>query len=164
MTKAFPYHEDCYTWPRVGVVVDDGVTELNVHCLCHPGRKQFYCVGFIGVDREEQIGQVAELARSMGAEVKIIKGIGFTDEIINGLMAAMEEPDPQVYPGQTVSVVPVDWPNKTQRRVLRKLHEATTPGDSFHETRLAKRLHMPVEEVRRDLQVLANIGLVEEER
>ena len=39
MTKAFPYHEDCYTWPRVGVVVDDGVTELNVHCLCHPGRK-----------------------------------------------------------------------------------------------------------------------------
>ncbi len=58
--------------------------------------------------------------------------------------------------------LPVDWPNKAQRRVLRKLYDATTPGEDFHEERLAKRLHMPVEEVRSHLQVLADIGLVEE--
>ena len=54
-----------------------------------------FTAGFIGVDREEQIGQVANLAETMGAEVKIIKGVGFTDEIIGGLMAAMVEPEPR---------------------------------------------------------------------
>jgi hypothetical protein len=61
-----------------------------------------------------------------------------------------------------VCCLPVDWPNKAQRRVLRKLYDATIPGEDFHEERLAKRLHMPVEEVRSHLQVLADIGLVEE--
>jgi DNA-binding IclR family transcriptional regulator len=57
----------------------------------------------------------------------------------------------------------MNWPNKTQRRVLRELAEVTRPGgDSFPEERLAKRLDMPVEEVRRHLQVLADIGMVEE--
>ena len=56
----------------------------------------------------------------------------------------------------------MDWPNKIQRRVLRKLFDSTTPGEDFHEEKLAKRLHMPVEEVRHHLRVLAGIGLVEE--
>jgi hypothetical protein len=170
MTQAFPYHEDCYTWPRIGVFTRNTATddlqaaELNVHCLCHVGRRQFYCVGFIGVDRKEQIGQVAKLAETMGAEVKVIKGIGFTDEIINGLMAAMVEPEPDECPGQLCCCLPVDWPNKIQRRVLRKAMDMTTRGGEFHEEKLAKRLHMPVEEVRRHLEVLADIGLMEEAR
>jgi DNA-binding GntR family transcriptional regulator len=65
-------------------------------------------------------------------------------------------------PGQMVGLVQVDWPNKIQRRILRKLYDATTPGEPFHEKRLAKRLHMPVQEVRHHLQVLAEIGLVDE--
>ena len=54
------------------------------------------------------------------------------------------------------------WPNKIQRRVLRKLHDSVTPGEDFHEAKLAKRLHMPVDEVRHHLRVLADIGLVKE--
>ncbi|MGO9157965.1 helix-turn-helix domain-containing protein [Mycobacterium sp.] len=59
----------------------------------------------------------------------------------------------------------MNWPNKTQRRVLRELAEVTTAdsGD-FPEERLAKRLDMPVEEVRRHLQALADLGMVEEAR
>ena len=57
----------------------------------------------------------------------------------------------------------MNWPNKTQRRVLRELAEATAAdGGPFHEERLAKRLGMPVEEVRRHLRALADLGLVQE--
>jgi hypothetical protein len=43
----------------------------------------------------------------------------------------------------------INWPNKTQRRVLRELAEVTiADGGYFHE----ERLDMPVEEVRRHLQ------------
>jgi DNA-binding IclR family transcriptional regulator len=57
----------------------------------------------------------------------------------------------------------MNWPNKAQRRVLRELAEVTRPGGSFfHEERLAKRLDMPVEEVRRHLQALADLGMVQE--
>jgi DNA-binding IclR family transcriptional regulator len=57
----------------------------------------------------------------------------------------------------------INWPNKTQRRVLRELAEVTiADGGYFHEERLAKRLDMPVEEVRRHLQALADLGMVEE--
>jgi DNA-binding IclR family transcriptional regulator len=57
----------------------------------------------------------------------------------------------------------MNWPNKTQRRVLRELAEVTAAdGGSFPEERLAKRLDMPVEEVRRHLQALADLGMVEE--
>ena len=167
MTQAFPFCEDCYKWPRVGVFTTNKSTdelqaaELNVHCIYHPTQKRFSLVGFIGVDREEQIGQVANLAETMGGEVKVIEGIGFTDEIINGLMAAMVEPEPDECPGQLCCCLPVDWPNKIQRRVLRKLYDSVTPGEGFHEAKLAKRLHMPVEEVRRHLQALADLGLVE---
>ena len=59
----------------------------------------------------------------------------------------------------------MNWPNKTQRRVLRELAEVTiSDGSSFSEERLAKRLDMPVEEVRRHLQALADLGMVEEAR
>ena len=57
----------------------------------------------------------------------------------------------------------MNWPNKTQRRVLRELAEVTIhDGSSYPEDRLAKRLDMPVEEVRRHLQALADLGMVEE--
>jgi hypothetical protein len=142
------------------VFTEDHAAELNVHCLYHPTQRRFSLVGFIGVDREEQIGQVANLAETVGAEVKVIQGLGFTDEIIGRLMAAMEATDD--YPGGSFCCVPVDWPNKIQRRILRKLYEATTPGEDFHEKKLAKRLHVPVDEVRHHLRVLADIGLVKE--
>jgi len=77
MTTAFPFHDDCYRWPRVAVFTDDGGAELNVHCLYHPTQKRFSLVGFIGVDREEQIGQVINLAEMVGAEVKLINGVRF---------------------------------------------------------------------------------------
>ncbi len=169
MTAAFPYHEECYTWPRVGVVTTNKSTdelqaaELNVHCMYHPTQKRFSLVGFIGVDREEQIGQVIALAETVGAEVKVIRGAGFTDEVINRLMATMEELEPDEHPGELVSCVPVDWPNKPQRRILRELAKMTTPnGSPFHEDKLARRMHVPVEEVSHHLKVLADIGLVEE--
>ena len=58
-----------------------------------------------------------------------------------------------------------NWPNKTQRRVLQELAEVTThDGSFFHEHRLAKRLNMPVEELRRHLKALADLGMVEEAR
>ena len=52
MTKAFPFHEDCYTWPRVAVYDEGGATELHVHCL-RDARQQFSLVGFIGMDHAE---------------------------------------------------------------------------------------------------------------
>ena len=58
----------------------------------------------------------------------------------------------------------MNWPNKTRRRVLCELYDAITPREAFHEEKLAKRLHMPVEEVRQHLRVLADIGLVQEGR
>lgn len=57
----------------------------------------------------------------------------------------------------------MNWPNKAQRRVLRELDEVTIhDGSSFDEDRLAKRLDMPMEEVRRHLQALADLGMVEQ--
>jgi hypothetical protein len=74
----------------------------------------------------------------------------------------MIESEPEEHPGQMVSLVRTNWPTTIQRRVLNKLYEATTPGDLFHERKLAKRLHMPVEEVHHHLRVLVDLGLVEE--
>ena len=129
MTQAFPYHDNCYTWPQVAVITEDMTAAvLNVHCLYHPTQRRFSLVGFIGVDREEQIGHVINLAEEVGAEVKIINGIGFTDEIINRLMATMETTDD--YPGGSFCCVPVDWPNKLQRRILRQLAKMTNPNGS----------------------------------
>jgi DNA-binding IclR family transcriptional regulator len=59
----------------------------------------------------------------------------------------------------------MNWPNKTQRRVLRELAEVTTADSGyFPEKRFAKRLDMPVEEVHRHLRALADLGMVEEAR
>jgi transcription initiation factor IIE alpha subunit len=159
MTPAFPYSKDSYTWPRVGVIYDDGgAAELNVHCLCDMDRRRFYCVGFVDVDREKQIDEVINLAEEVGAEVRMITRIGFTDEIINALMAKMKKADD----GGSCCCIPVDWPSKIQRRILRKLAELTAPGGApFSEERLALRLHLPLDEVRHHLEVLADIGLLE---
>ena len=77
--------------------------ELNVHCIYHPIRKQHY---FVGVDREEQIGQVINLAEEVGAVVKMIDGTGFTDEVIGILMARQETTSD--YPGGSFCCVPVE--------------------------------------------------------
>ena len=47
-------------------------------------------MGFIGVDRKRQIAHVVNLAEMTGTEVKMINGIGFTDEVIGILMAHQE--------------------------------------------------------------------------
>ena len=126
MTKAFPYHDDCYTWPQVAVVHDKfGAAVLNVHCLRDTKRRQFGLVGFIGCDRQVQIDHVAWLA-DIGAETIVIKGRGLNDQIVSGLMSQMVEPDPEERPSEWCTFIPVDWPNKTQRRVLRKLYDAVT--------------------------------------
>lgn len=165
MTNAFSYQDDCYSWPQVAVVHDKfGAAVLDVHCLRDNRRRQIGLVGFIGCDRQVQIDQVAWLADEIDAEVIVIQGHGLNDEILSGLMSRMEEPDPKGRPGEWCAFVLVDWPNKTQRRVLRKLYDAVTPGEDFDEEKLAKRLHMPAEEVRQHLRVLADIGLVQEER
>ena len=110
MTQAFPFHEDCYTWPRVGVFTEHGdelrAAELNVHCIYHPILNQHHFIGFVGVDRDEQIGQVIHLAEEVGAVVTIIHGTGFTDEVIATLMAHLATtPD---YPGGSFCCVPVE--------------------------------------------------------
>jgi transcription initiation factor IIE alpha subunit len=45
--------------------------------------------------------------------------------------------------------------------VLREAVDLGSRGD-FHEEALAKRMHAPVEEIRKHLQLLADIGLVSE--
>lgn len=165
MTRTFPFHEDCYKWPRVSVLAECAgepqAAVLNVHCLYHRTQRRFSLVGFIGVDPAEQIGQVINLADEVDAEVKVINGIGFTDEIIGRLMEAMVTTDD--YPGGSFCCVSVDWPNKLQRRILRELAKMTIPnGTFFNEEKLAKRMHVPVEAVRCHLKVLADIGLVED--
>lgn len=167
MTTAFPYHDDHYTWPHVAVIYGDDMKAeiLNVHCRRHMDERRFYLVGFIGCDRQVQIDHVAWLAEEIGAETIVFKGVGFTDYIINGLLTHMEEPEPAERPGELCTCIPVDWPNKIQRRVLRKLY------DSGHSRRRLPREQAGQaaahaggggEEVRQHLEVLADIGLVEE--
>ena len=50
----------------------------------------------------------------------------------------------------------INWPNKTQRRVLRELAAVTTADGGYFNERRAKRLDMPVEEVRSHLEALAD--------
>ena len=158
----FPFHSDCYTWPQAAVVTGDMESViLNVHCLRDTNRREFSLVGFIGMDREEQISQAIFLAKEIGAEVIMFKGVGFTDEIIAGLMANMHEPLPQECPGQKVGILRPDWPSRFQLRVLREAQDTSRHGD-FHETSLAYRMHAPVEEIRQHLELLADLGLMEE--
>jgi hypothetical protein len=83
-----PFERNSYRWPRVGVSDEDGVTELNVHRLRDSRTGQHKFVGFVGVDREEQIDQVLHLAHQVGAVVEPLDGSGFTDDLINILMMA----------------------------------------------------------------------------
>ena len=158
----FPFHHDCYTWPQVAVVTEDMESVvLNVHCLRDMNRREFFLVGFIGMDREEQISQVIFLAKEIGAEVIAFKGVGFDDQIIGGLMARLEEPLPHECPGQKVGILRPDWPTRFQLRVLREAQDMSRHGH-FHETSLAYRMHAPVEEIRQHLELLADFGLMEE--
>jgi hypothetical protein len=164
MSKAFPYADDCYAYPRVAVWSEDEAAELHVHCIRDTKRRRFTLVGFIGVDREEQIGQVEHLAERIGAEVIIFRGIGLDDQIVGRLMANMVTSDD--YPDQWVTLTSVNWPTQTQLRIMDELIKMSADdGNNFvHEERLARRLVISVEEVRHHLQVLADIGLAEEER
>ena len=166
--ETFPWHDDCYTWPRLAVLITPGgtddltATELDVHCVCNARKRQFWCVGFMGWDRQTQINTVIYFAEKIAhGTVQMFKGLPLTDDIVNALIERMTESEPEEHPGQMVSLVRTNWPTKTQRRVLQKLSESTTTGDLFDEGNLAERLHMPVEEVLQALEVLADLGLVE---
>ncbi|BCP12377.1 hypothetical protein MINTM020_44750 [Mycobacterium paraintracellulare] len=157
----FPFHADCYSWPQVAVASED--TEpviLNVHCLRDMNRKEFCLVGFIGMDREEQISNVIFLAKEIGAQVIAFKGVGFDDRTIGGLMSRMEEPLPRESPGQKVGLLRPDWPTRFQRRLLWEAMDMGRHG-AFHETSLAHRMHASVDEVRRHLDLLSDLGLME---
>lgn len=160
--NTFPFHPDCYTWPQVAVVTEDMESVvLNIHCLGHTNRREFVLVGFIGMDREEQISQVIFLAKEIGAEVISFKGVGIDDHIIGGLMAHLKEPLPHESPGQKVGIFRPDWPTRFQLRVLREAKDMSRHGD-FHETSLAYRMHAPFEEIRQHPELLADLGLIEE--
>jgi hypothetical protein len=142
----FPFHSGCYTWPQAAVVTEDMESViLNVHCLRNTNRREFALVGFVGIDREEQISQAIFLAEQIGAEVIMFKGVGLTDE---------------ERPGQKLSTLRPGWPTRLQLRVLREALDMSRHGD-FHETSLAYRLHSPVEEIRQHLALLADLGLME---
>ena len=121
-SRTFPFHSDCYQWPRVAVVTKDMESVvLNVHCLRDMNRKEFYLVGFIGMGREEQISQAIFLAKEIGAEVIAFKGVGFDDQIIGGLMAHMEEPLPDECPGQKVGILrPTGRPGSSSASCARR--------------------------------------------
>jgi hypothetical protein len=156
----FPFHPDCYTWREVAVVTKDWESViLNVHCLRDMNRREFSLLGFIGMDREEQISKTIFLAKEIDAEVIMFKGVGFTDEIIAGLMANMHEPLPHECPGQKIGLLRTDWPTRFQRRVLREAMDMSRHGD-FHETSLAHRMRAPVDEIRGHLQLLSDLGLM----
>ena len=159
----FPFHSDCYTWPRVAVYDEDGAIELHVHCICDVKRKEFSLMGFIGADREDQISQVIFMAKEIGGEVIMFKGVGFTDEMIGILMARMVEPLPDEFSGHKVSLLRTDWPTRFQRRILREAMDMCRHGD-FQETSLAYRMHASVEEIRKHLQLLTDLGLMTEEQ
>jgi hypothetical protein len=160
-SHTFPFHADCYSWPQVAVVTEDMESVvLNVHCLRDTNRKEFSLVGFIGVDREEQIGRAIFLAKEIGAEVIMFKGVGFDDQIIGGLMARMEEPLPEECPGEKVGLLNPGWPTRFQYRVMREAMDMSRHGD-FHEESLAFRMHAPVDEIRGHLQLLSDLGLME---
>src|SRR6188472_2970000 len=90
----FPFNPDHYRWPQVGVFYDDGATELHIHCIRNHNGSEFVLMGFIDLDREEQISQVIHLAQHIDAEVIMFKGVGFNDAIIGGLMSHMVELQP----------------------------------------------------------------------
>jgi hypothetical protein len=167
--ETFPWHDDCYTWPRLPVIIrPDGsddlrATELDVHLILNARERQFWCVGFVGCDRQTQINAVIYSAEKVAhGKVQMFQGLALTEDIVDALVARLTQPEPEDRPGEMVSLVRTNWPTKIQRRVLHKLYDATTPGDPFHEEKLAKRLHMPVDEVRHHLRVLADLGLVAE--
>jgi hypothetical protein len=138
-------------------------TELDVHLILNARERQFWCVGFIGTDRQTQIDAVIYFAENIAhGTVQMFKGLALTDDIISTLLERMTESEPQEHPGQKVSAVRTNWPTTIQRRVLKKLCDSTTLTSAFiNERKLAKRLHMPVDDVRHHLRVLADLGLAE---
>jgi hypothetical protein len=159
--ETFPFHPDCYTWPQVAVVTEEMESViLSIHCLHNVECQQFSLIGFIGTDREDQISQTIFLAQQASAEVIVIKGVGFNDEIISTLMATMKEPLPEECPGEKLAMLITDWPTRFQRHVLREAVDMSRHGD-FHEESLAYRMKAPVEEIRQHLELLADLGLME---
>jgi hypothetical protein len=165
--ETFPWHDDLYTWPQRFVSLTREGTDyltagqLDVHCVCAAPKRQFWCLGFMGCDRQSQINHVIYFAEQIHAKVQMFKGLALTDNIVGALVDRLIEPEPQENPGRMVSLVRTNWPTQPQRRVLKKLYESA--GDKFpNEEKLAKRLHMPVDEVHRHLEVLADLGLVAE--
>jgi hypothetical protein len=159
--RTFPFHPDCYDWPKPKLTLADGQEIiLHVHCIRDVARREFSLVGFLGQSREDQISQVIYVAQQMGAEVIAFKGIGFTDDMLDQLLANMVTPVPDEFPDHQISFMLTDWPTRFQYKVLREAEDMCRHGD-FHETSLAYRLHAPVEEIHHHLDVLADLGLME---
>jgi len=163
-SHTFPFHSDCYTWPRVAVYDEDGATELNIHCIRDNARRRFILLGFIGIDREEQISQVIHMAQNIDADAEVImfKGVGLDDEIINTLMDRMFDGTTWEggSPDEKLSLMHTDWPTRFQYKILREAMDMSRHGD-FHEESLAYRMRAPVDEIRGHLQQLSDLGLME---
>ncbi len=157
--ETFPFHPDCYTWPRLAVYDEDGTTELNVHCIRDNARSDFVLMGFIDVDREDQISSVIYMAQLFGpdADVIMFKGVGLTDEMLDKLVTC--KPDTPEFLDKQVSMMHVKWPTRFQRKILREAADMCRHGD-FHESSLAYRLHAPVEQIHQHLELLTDLGLM----
>ncbi len=157
--KTFPFDPGCYHWPKVeGITTDGEEVLLNAHCIRDMNRKRFMLMGFLGHDHEMQISAVIYMAQKMDAEVIVIRGLGFNDKIVNGLMANMLESED--FPGCKTSLFNPGWPTRFQHKILREAEDIRRYGD-FHESSLAYRLHASVEEIHDHLELLTDLGLME---
>jgi hypothetical protein len=158
----FPFHSDCYTWPQIAAITADLESViLNVHCLRNDALREFTLLGIINMEREEQITHAMYLAKETGAQVIMFKGVGLTEAIIGTLIARMEEPMPQQFPGQKIAMLRGACPSKFQRRMMREAHDIGRRQGRFHEETLATRMKTSVEEIRWHLELLADLGLME---
>jgi hypothetical protein len=159
-SKNFPFHDECYRWPKVGVSWGDDDVVLHVHCIRNMKKREFMLLGFLDTLPEDQISAVIYMATLSDAEVIMFRGVGFDDDIITKLMASMEPLDPENNPEYKSAYVEAPWPTRFQKKVLREAYDMCRHGD-FHETSLAYRLKAPIEEVHQHLELLADLGLME---
>src|SRR5262249_27530539 len=96
--ETFPFHPDCYTWPRVAGYDEDGATEVSVHSIRDNAQRDFILMGFIDVDRETQISAVIFMAQKFGpdAEVIMFKGVGLTDDMMDALAANIRRANEEI--------------------------------------------------------------------
>jgi hypothetical protein len=158
--KVFPYHADCYSWPKLHMPGSADI--LNVHCIRDMGKRRFALMGFVGVKPEDQITAAIYMAQQMGPHASVImfRGVGLDDDMMNGLMMGMEQFGDEA--GSYASYMPVAWPTRFQVKVLREAEDMSRHGN-FHETSMAYRLKATPEEIHYHLEVLSDLGLMARE-